>query len=402
MCSTAQAFPALRAGRIIQGFGCAAYESLCLVVIGDLYFVHERGFHAGLVSFILAGVSNLSSVVCGVLTDKLGWRWLFHLILIFSIIQLILQFLFVPETTYNRDHRYDTDEVKNANLKELAELEDRQHHIGEKNEATISTVESLPPVPAKKTFWQELALWNGTFTDENLLQLFIATFAVCLNVSVLYVVVLQGWTVALFVAMAYVMAQIFGLPPYNLSASAIGYLSVGPFLGGLLGMLVFSVINDPIIKFMSRRNKGIYEPEYRLLLNFGGLFIGAGLFGFGSLAQRGESYYATATLHAMVLFGVMGSATATTAYILDAFRNMSSEVFIAGMSFKNFLFYGFAFFMNDWVANSGPQKVFYVWGGTAFAILAGVPIMYVFGKVYRSYWARNNLLEKLHIRTHVE
>src|SRR5690242_15663281 len=97
----------LRAGRIVQGFGVAAYESLCLVVIGDLYFVHERGFYAGLVSFILGGVSNLSSVVCGVLTDKLGWRWLFHLILIFSVIQLILQFLFVPETTYNRDRRYD-------------------------------------------------------------------------------------------------------------------------------------------------------------------------------------------------------------------------------------------------------------------------------------------------------
>lgn len=402
MCSTAQTFPALRAGRIVQGFGVAAYESLCLVVIGDLYFVHERGFYAGLVSFILGGVSNLSSVICGVLTDKLGWRWLFHLILIFSILQLILQFLFVPETTYNRDRRYDTDAAKTANLEELAELEDRQHHHGEKGDSTVTTVESLPAVPAKKTYWQELALWNGTYTDENLFQLFIATFAVCLNLPVLYVVLLQGWTVALFVAMAYVLAQIFGLPPYNLSASAIGYLSVGPFLGGLLGMIVFSAINDPVIKFMSRRNRGIYEPEYRLLLNVGGLAIGVGLFGFGYLAQHGESFYATATLHGMVLFGVIASTTATTAYVLDAFRSMSSEVFIAGMSFKNFLFYGFSFFMNNWVATSGPQQVFYVWGGTAFAALLGVPVLYVFGKVYRSYWARSALLERLNIRTHIE
>jgi membrane protein DedA with SNARE-associated domain len=58
--------------------------------------------------------------------------------------------------------------------------------------------------------------------------------------------------------------------------------------------------------------------------------------------------------------------------------------------------------MNDWVAQDGPQSVFYAWGGTAFGCLVGIPIMYVFGKKYRSHWARHNLLEKFNIRTHAE
>lgn len=341
VCQTAQTFQALRAGRIIQGVGVGAYESLCLVIIGDLYFVHERGYYSGIINFILAGVSNLSSVVCGVMTDKLGWRYLFHIMLALAIFQTILQFLFVPETTYNRDKRYDLDNSKSNNLKELAEVEERAAHHVEKGEGTVTTIESLPPIPSKKTFWQELALFNGTFTDENILQLFIAPFGVCLNLPVLYIVLLQGWTVALFVAIAYVLAQIFGLPPYNLSASVIGYLSVGPFLGGLVGLLVFGAINDPIIKYMSRRNKGIYEPEYRLVICLGGLLIGAGLFGFGHVAQNGGSHYLTAFLHGLVLFGVMATGISTTSYALDAFRNMSSEIFIMGMCVKNFLFYGF-------------------------------------------------------------
>ena len=92
---------------------------------------------------------------------------------------------------------------------------------------------------------------------------------------------------------------------------------------------------------MSRRNKGVYEPEYRLLICLGGLCIGAGLFGFGLVAQTGGSYYGTGSLHGLVLFGIMASGISTTSYALDAFRNMSSEIFIMGMCVKNFLFYGF-------------------------------------------------------------
>ena len=58
--------------------------------------------------------------------------------------------------------------------------------------------------------------------------------------------------------------------------------------------------------------------------------------------------------------------------------------------------------MNNWTASVGPQHVFYVWGGVAFTLIATLPVMFVFGKKYRPYWARNNLLEKMYVRTHEE
>lgn len=33
----------LLAGRMIQSLGACAYESLIIAIVGDLYFVHERG-----------------------------------------------------------------------------------------------------------------------------------------------------------------------------------------------------------------------------------------------------------------------------------------------------------------------------------------------------------------------
>ena len=221
---------------------------------------------------------------------------------------------------------------------------------------------------------------TGTYSDENLLQLIIAPFAVCMNLAVLWVVVVSGTITATYVAQAYVLAQIFSLPPYLLKPSGIGFLSLGPFAGGIVASVVLGIILDPTIKWLSRKNKGIYEPEYRLLAMVGGLCTGGGLMAWGYMAQNAMNVYACATVHGIVLFGVISVTIATAAYALDAYRDMSTEIFIASMVFKNFLFYSFSYFVNEWTATSGPAEVFYVFGGVAFALtLTTIPI-YIFGK----------------------
>ncbi|KAH6720575.1 MFS transporter-like protein [Leptodontidium sp. 2 PMI_412] len=392
--STSHDYNQLLAARIIQGLSVSTYESLLLVVIGDLFFVHQRGIYMSIVSFLLAAISNLASVVCGPITTNLGWKYLFHIFVAISAGQTILQILFVPETTYNRAKKYEIDEL--ATGYEEAELEKGPRSQELENTTTRQTI------PAKYTFWQNLRLFNGTYSDENFVQLVIAPFAVCSNLSVLYIVIVQGWFVCLFVAIAFVIAQIFAAPPYLLTPSGIGYLSLGPFIGGVIALLLFGAITDPLIMFMTRRNKGVYEPEYRLLIGVLGLTSGAGLFGYGYVTQNAGSPYVAATLHAIVLFGVMAELVSTSAYALDAYRDMSNEIFIMGMLVKNFLLYGFTYFINDWLAREGPQQVFFVFGGTGFGIMIGMPIMYVFGKKYRSFWHRHNLLEKWGVRTHAE
>lgn len=399
--STSKDYNQLLAARIIQGLSVSTYESLLLVVIGDLFFVHERGIFFSIVSFLLAAVSNLASVVCGPITTNLGWKYLFHISLALSVAQTICQILFVPETTYRRDHKYEIDELTTDNFEELAAAE-HQHEKTQAARLEHTTIRPIPGVPAKKTFWQNMNLFDGIYSDENLFALIIAPFAVCMNLSVCYVIIVQGWFVCLYVAIAFVVAQIFAYPPYLLNPQSIGLLSLGPFAGGLIAMLLFSVICDPIIMFMTRRNKGLYEPEYRLLISILGVASGAGLFGYGYVTQNFGSPYVAAVLQGVVLFGVMALLVATSSYALDAYRDMNNEIFIMGMLVKNFLLYGFTYFINNWVASSGPQQVFNVFGATGFAIMIGLPIMYVFGKKYRSYWHRHNLLEKFHIRTHAD
>lgn len=378
-------------------------------MIGDLFFVHERGLWMTLMQFILGAASNFSAIIVGPICDTLGWRYLFHMLIAFTALETVLLILFVPETQYNRDHRYDIDELANDNLSELAAAEKRHLGAGDMSKTPsndmikVETATSMSPaLRPKKTFVQELTVFTGTYSNDNLFQLFLAPFAVCTNLAVLWMVIVTGGLTAFFVAQSYDMAQIFMAPPYLLSASGVGYLSLGPFLGGLLASLILGPMLDPLIKWCAKKNGGVYEPEYRLLGMIPSLLTGVGLFAFGYMAENHFSVYATATMHGMDLFGIVCAAISASAYIIDAYRDMSSEIFIANMVFKNFLFYGFSYFVNDWTAKDGPAKVFYVFGGVAFVMILTAPVFFFWGKRYRSFWHRHNLLQMWGIRTHAE
>ncbi|KAF4537043.1 MFS transporter [Lasiodiplodia theobromae] len=403
--SCANTYDTLLAARIVQGFSISAFESLIISMIGDLYFVHQRGHFMAMMQFIMGAASNFSAVICGPVTANLGWKYLFHMFIPFAAIECILLFLFVPETQYIRDRRYELDEIAADDTTTVTtqKREDSTQIESLKSPSQGTTA----PVPPPKTFWQQTAIFTGTYSADNFLQLTIAPFAVCLNLAVLWIVIASGMAVAFLVAQSYVMAQLFSAPPYLLSASGVGYLSMGPFIGGLLGALAAGAASDPLITWAARRNNrstggAVYEPEYRLLLVAPGLLMGAGLMLFGYLAERQVSFYATATAHGIDVFGILFVAIAAGAYGIDAYRDMSSEIFIIGMVFKNFVFYGFSYFVNDWTARAGPAQVFYVMGGVGFALVLSAPPLFFFGKRYRSWWHRHNLLEKLHVKTHAE
>ena len=356
--SATNSYEGLLAGRIIQGGSVSAFESLVVSMIGDLFFVHQRAVYMTLIQFILGAASNFSAIIVGPITTNLGWKYLFHILIPFTAIEVILLYFFVPETCYNRDHRYDIDELSQDNLQDLAEVEKRHAAMAADKASDdmvkVETATSTPPgLRPKKTFIQELAIFTGTYCDDNMIQLIIAPFAVCANLAILWMVIVTGGLTAFFVAQSYDMAQIFMAPPYLLSVAGVGYLSLGPFIGGLLGSIVLGATLDPLSIWCAKKNKGIYEPEYRLLGMIPSFTIVLGLCLFGYFAEQGKSFYLTAFCHGLDLFGIVTACIASSAYVLDAYRDLSGEVFIINMVFKNFLFYGFSYFVNDWTAKSG-------------------------------------------------
>ena len=97
----------------------------------------------------------------------------------------------------------------------------------------------------------------------------------------------------------------------------------GAFLGALLGLVFSWLLADWSTKFMIKRNKGIYEPELRILLVIPQLIIGCmGLYGFGITSSDVYTYgYAVPDMFfGFVVFGMVMGAVASALYIVDAHR----------------------------------------------------------------------------------
>ncbi|CAK7236642.1 hypothetical protein SBRCBS47491_009707 [Sporothrix bragantina] len=410
---SANTYSTLVAGRVLQGVGASAYESLCTSVVTDLYFVHQRGFYVAMVVFFLTSLSNGVSVLAGLITTNLGWHYNFYILLPFVALQTILVIFFVPETTYNRSIVYNIDRVGSEDDEDNKEERATQTSHVETSHAEKEVAPTAPDavpfseerayndttgLPPRKSYVQQLALYNGVFTDKPLWAMVLASFVIMANAIASFNIFISGLIMAWFVAMSVIAGVMFTLPPWGFDAAQIGYVSAGPLIGGTIASAFLALVSDPLIRYMTRKNKGVYEPEFRLVLaSVGGALTISGLSGFGYTVQTGQSIYLISFLWGMTLCGMSIVASITMAYALDSHPAHSVEIFIMNITFKNFFFYGLTNYIVEWFTDQGAQNLFGVIAGiTGFLMLLTFP-MYIYGKRYRHYWSSHNLLVKLHL-----
>ena len=129
-------------------------------------------------------------------------------------------FFFCPETTYVRDHRYDTDEATDEKLAELAKVEIQHREV------------EVAAIPRKKTFVQSLAVWTGVYSHDSIFKFLLGPFLTLANPAACYAIIASGLLNSWYVGSAIILAGIFAGPPWLFGPSQIGYIGAGPFIGG--------------------------------------------------------------------------------------------------------------------------------------------------------------------------
>lgn len=181
--------------------------------------------------------------------------------------QFILLVLFYPESSYNREHIYNIDTSSATDLNQLGEVEERSRtHV---QDETDSAEKDLPTArvpttasgyrapPPRKTFVQRMAPWTGIYSSDSIFKMVLSSVLIMTNIGASWVIFISGLLVAWYVAIAVVSAQLFYAPPYLFDAASVGYTSTGPLLGGIIGAAFTSIVMDPMLKFFTRRNKGV-------------------------------------------------------------------------------------------------------------------------------------------------
>src|SRR6184192_3103750 len=67
----------LVAFRALQGLGAGALFPIALAVIGDMFSPAERGKYQGFVGAVFGLASLIGPAIGGVITDTVGWQWVF-------------------------------------------------------------------------------------------------------------------------------------------------------------------------------------------------------------------------------------------------------------------------------------------------------------------------------------
>jgi MFS family permease len=98
----ATSYGTLLGGRILQGFGVSAYESISFAFIADLYCVHQRGARIAFMLVPLGAINILCPLLSGVVAERLGIQWVYKIMAIMSGIAYALRLFVCAKTTVDR------------------------------------------------------------------------------------------------------------------------------------------------------------------------------------------------------------------------------------------------------------------------------------------------------------
>ncbi|KAK5662633.1 hypothetical protein OQA88_8547 [Cercophora sp. LCS_1] len=379
------------ASRIIAGIGMAPYEVLVQCTIGDLYFVHERATRIAIWNlFLLTGISG-GALVAGYIIERDGYQWTFWVCAIFfGVLGLCVVFL-VPETAYRRDSVVvmagSDGEMK------LGHDHDVQH-VDEKDMHTSYRVGGGGEVEKKKTYWQSLAIFTGRYSHAPGWKPFARPVVMLFFPAVMWAFLIYGTTLTWIVVFSVVNAPLFTAPPYNFTISQTGLISLSPFILTVIGELISGPLNDWIVVWLTRKNRGIYEPEFRLPLMVVATILGVvGFFGFGATVQYKTHWFGPVACFGLANMSLVFASTCVFGYIVDSYKEHNEEAFVA-INARNLLTFGLTYFVNGWLDAQGPLIVFSILGALfLFVCLLTIPL-WIFGKKIRSAIGRNEWLQR--------
>ncbi|CAI4216809.1 unnamed protein product [Parascedosporium putredinis] len=386
--------------RVVQGVGCAPFETLVNAAVSDLYFVHQRGIRMAFTNLAVFGGAFFTPIVVGKLTREIGWYWAFYIVAIACALCLVAVVLFCPETAYRRDASLNTDMQATTEGADAAAAGESSPHASSTVE--VEADDSADPeklanepatsagpvrdaeaatVPAKSpSTLKTLALFNGRKTDDGYWKLLLRPFALALHPAFLWACLAQGTMIGWTVFIGAIIASIF----------------MGPLTAGALA--------DYSVKWLTRRNKGIYEPEFRIFLIFPSFVLGcAGLYGFGLTAAEiiAEKYHWSVPIgfFCLQVAGMVIGTVSSSLYIVDAYRDLAIEAFTMMIIFKNFFSFVLTFYAFDWITKTLliERTIIILASIQVVVCLSSIP-MYIYGKRVRAWSYKHDLLATLHLR----
>ena len=245
-CALSPGIASLLVFRLLAGIAGSCPLTIGGGSIADLNVQEKRGGAMALWALGPLMGPVVGPVAGGYLGEDAGWRWVFWFITIAGGVALAFSVVFMRETyepvLLERKAKRLRRETGNASLRS------RLH----------------PGIPTREFF-------TRAFVRPAKMLLF---SPIVLLLST-YMAIVYGYLYLLFTTLTLVFER-----TYHFSQGTVGLSFLGIGIGSMVGLVIFGVLSDKVVKKMSA--KGEMKPEYRLPpLIPGSLIIPIGLFWYG-------------------------------------------------------------------------------------------------------------------------
>ncbi|KAG5290066.1 MFS multidrug transporter [Histoplasma ohiense] len=352
VCGFATSQGLMLSARLLAGLGASAEFAVSNPVLGDTWRPEERGRSFAIATFIPLLGPAIGPILGGVITNSVGWRWLFWVLSIFDAILTISAIWLFPEC-------YEQLLLHRKAIK-LRKETGRAYH-------TRWDIHSQPLTQKLKRSVVRPVWMLVTQPIIQLVSLFLAY-----NFGTLYFVLTS-------------FASIW-ITQYHQSVSASGLHYIALVIGSTIGAQLGAALTDRLWAFLKKRAGGETAPEYRIPLMIpGSIVIPISLFWFGWTAETMQKWIVVDIAAAVFNFGIIMSTHSQQQYVMEAYRGYMASATAASQFLRSIFAFAFPLFAPALFARLG-----YGWGHSVLAFVflgLGLPspfILWKFGAKLRA------------------
>ncbi|ORY87822.1 major facilitator superfamily domain-containing protein [Protomyces lactucae-debilis] len=386
-CYRVRTLPMLAATRALQGLAASGIEIMASSVVVDLFFVHTRGRYLAIIGAVHGIGYLVSQIAGGFVVQHFGWRDLFSLSGFLLLALVLPVFFLLLETGFSRGDSIGGNES--------LPLTDMSH-----TKRVISASEvSIDPTIERKSYRQCLSVLSWRSLSPTPFWKLVVRPVVPLMVfpAVIFGTFVHGLGTVYLHCFGYAKLALFTKAPYSLTPTQIGLTALPGVVTNLLGYLIGGYASDMLVTRLSRRNDGMYEPEFRLWLMVPQtIFSTAGFIGFGYFVSHGSSLALVLASYASVGISIAFGSLASMTYLMDTMPIATvQEAIVSIVVLRSIFNFVAASKINGFIHHFGVEKVFFGLGMANLAVsLLTIPF-YIFGKRLRYWSSTNKTLQKL-------